>query len=304
MAMVPQSFQNQGSKRALVPLILGCLIIGFGVLLFSGCETDSYQQAIKSRPQIDYSSWENFSISTEFSNSVEVHGYEKAMFNAVVGRWFWNVGRVSYPEGYIYQTGQMVVSFVLNADGKISDLMVSKNTVGSVLAQPCLSAINDSAPFPAWPDEVKKTIGKDYREITFTFNYGELPKIFACDSESKTNLILFRTYDRVVASSIQKRWYDILNGGVYPANGKSPNGKVVIEFHLNPDGTVSDLDTVTNTVESKLSVACSQAITNCAPFKKWTDEQKKEIGKDYRKITFTFYYYDDWRDFSLFASME
>jgi hypothetical protein len=46
-----------------------------------------------------------------------------------------------------------------------------ENTAGIVLASFCEKAILDSAPFPPLPEELRRLIGDDPREIEFTFYY-------------------------------------------------------------------------------------------------------------------------------------
>jgi hypothetical protein len=59
----------------------------------------------------------------------------------------------------------------LNYDGTITDMSVLQNTVGDLLGYVCQKAVTDPAPFALWPSEMRRDIGKNYREITFTFYY-------------------------------------------------------------------------------------------------------------------------------------
>jgi hypothetical protein len=40
-----------------------------------------------------------------------------------------------------------------------------------LLGHVCENAINDPAPFAKWSDEMRRLVGQNYREITFTFYY-------------------------------------------------------------------------------------------------------------------------------------
>jgi len=65
----------------------------------------------------------------------------------------------------------VTLRFHLNYDGSIADMKVLENTVGDVLGYVCQKAVTDPAPFSPWPGEMRRLIGENYREITFTFYY-------------------------------------------------------------------------------------------------------------------------------------
>jgi len=56
-------------------------------------------------------------------------------------------------------------------DGRITDLKVNGNDVGELLGLLCERAILDPAPYPAWPSDMRRMIGQNFREVTFTFYY-------------------------------------------------------------------------------------------------------------------------------------
>jgi TonB family protein len=68
-------------------------------------------------------------------------------------------------------------------------------------------------------------------------------------------------------------------------------GKVTVYFHLNADGTVTELNIIANSVGSLLGYVCQEAVEQAAPFGKWPSDMRQLIGANYREITFTFYYY-------------
>jgi hypothetical protein len=43
--------------------------------------------------------------------------------------------------------------------------------VGEIWSLLCESAILSQAPYARWPESMRRTIGRDSREITFTFHY-------------------------------------------------------------------------------------------------------------------------------------
>jgi hypothetical protein len=48
---------------------------------------------------------------------------------------------------------------------------VMENTVGDLLSLVCRDAVEESAPFAAWPSDMRQMVGRNYREILFTFYY-------------------------------------------------------------------------------------------------------------------------------------
>ena len=46
-----------------------------------------------------------------------------------------------------------------------------ENTVGETLNYVCQEAIEESAPFAAWPSDMRRQIADNYREISFVFYY-------------------------------------------------------------------------------------------------------------------------------------
>ena len=98
----------------------------------------------------------------------------------------------------------------------------------------------------------------------------------------------FYKYDSAVVAAVEKKWYDILD-----SKNPWPNktGKVVVQFHLNSDGTVSDVKILENHAGELLGYVCERAIKSCSPFEHWSPEMLKMAGKDYLEVNFTFYYY-------------
>jgi hypothetical protein len=67
--------------------------------------------------------------------------------------------------------GQVVLTFRLHYDGRITELETDENTVGDVLGLLCQKAVLDPSPFPKWPTEMRQRVGTDYRDVRFTFFY-------------------------------------------------------------------------------------------------------------------------------------
>ena len=96
------------------------------------------------------------------------------------------------------------------------------------------------------------------------------------------------SYDNAIFHSIEQKWFDLLDSKQFRLN---KTGKVVVRFHLNSDGTISDVKISENHVGELLGYACERAIKDCAPFGKWPPNMARIDEKDYREVTFTFYYY-------------
>lgn len=96
----------------------------------------------------------------------------------------------------------------------------------------------------------------------------------------------FGSYDHAFIQAVQQRWYDLLETTPYVQR----SGKVVLEFWLNQDGRITNMQMTGNEVGDLLGYVCERAVTDPAPFPKWPDDMRKIIGKTYREVTFTFYY--------------
>jgi hypothetical protein len=98
----------------------------------------------------------------------------------------------------------------------------------------------------------------------------------------------FGAYDAAFIQAVTQRWYDLLDSREF---ARDRTGKVILRFHLNYDGRISDMEVVQNTVGDLLGYVCQKAVTDPAPFARWPTDMRAMVGLDYREITFTFYYY-------------
>ncbi len=94
--------------------------------------------------------------------------YDLAIINAVTERWYGLLDQQNFAQD---RTGRVVVKFKLEYDGSVRDVEVLDNNVGEVLSYVCQAAIENAAPFGKWPDEMRRAIGENFREVTFTFDY-------------------------------------------------------------------------------------------------------------------------------------
>jgi hypothetical protein len=98
----------------------------------------------------------------------------------------------------------------------------------------------------------------------------------------------FGAYDAALVEAVTQRWYDLLDSRQFAMDR---TGKVTLRFHLNYDGTITDMNVLQNTVGDLLGYVCQKAINDPAPFAPWPSDMRLMIGENYREITFTFYYY-------------
>ncbi|HEX5223184.1 MAG TPA: hypothetical protein VFZ59_26735 [Verrucomicrobiae bacterium] len=94
--------------------------------------------------------------------------YDRAFIDAVSKRWYDLLDNMSYDA---YQPGRVKLEFLLNYDGRITEMKILDTTVSETLSLLCQKAVLDPAPFEKWPREMRLMIGEDSRRITFTFFY-------------------------------------------------------------------------------------------------------------------------------------
>jgi hypothetical protein len=96
----------------------------------------------------------------------------------------------------------------------------------------------------------------------------------------------FGEYDQELVEAIQSRWYGLLDAQKLT----QLTGRVVIEFHLHDDGTITDMSVQESTVDELLSALCQRAVIDPAPYKPWPSDMRRQIGMSFRDLRFTFYY--------------
>jgi outer membrane biosynthesis protein TonB len=101
-------------------------------------------------------------ISTPFG------AYDAAIIAAVQYRWYSLLDDQHWAGG---RTGKVMIRFVLHSNGRVTQASIVENSVDFTLALLCERAILDPAPYAAWPLDMKRLIGGDDREVTFTFFY-------------------------------------------------------------------------------------------------------------------------------------
>jgi outer membrane biosynthesis protein TonB len=94
--------------------------------------------------------------------------YDRRIVDAIRTRWYDLLDSQKFA---MDRTGKVTVTFHLNPDGSVTEARINGNTVGDLLGYVCQAAIEQAAPFGAWSPEMRRLIGTNFREITFTFYY-------------------------------------------------------------------------------------------------------------------------------------
>jgi len=101
----------------------------------------------------------------------------------------------------------------------------------------------------------------------------------------------FGAYDAAFIEAVQQRWYDLLDTINFSFDR---HGRVILQFHLNYDGTITDMkvedDTVDGSMDGIMGILCQRAVRDPAPYEKFPREMRLQMDKDYREIQFTFFY--------------
>ena len=92
-------------------------------------------------------------------------------------------------------------------------------------------------------------------------------------------------YDARFVQAVRLAWLRFREkpGWFYP-------GRVVVDFKLHHDGTISELTVQKNATTAVQSYYCKEALAGPAPFEKWTESMRREIGTNVRSCRFSFHY--------------
>lgn len=94
--------------------------------------------------------------------------YDSNVVSSIKKQWYYLLDQEKNEKG---EVGAVKVLFRLYPDGKVTHMTLLENHVDDLLGYICEAAIINSAPFPPWPPDMAQKVGKDHREITFTFYY-------------------------------------------------------------------------------------------------------------------------------------
>jgi hypothetical protein len=101
------------------------------------------------------------------AKATEFGAYDAAFIAAVQSRWYQLIeNNLVTP-----RAGKVILEFKLTHDGRITDMKIQDNDVGDILGLFCRNAVEDNQRYPEWPDEMRRKIGLNPRDIRFTFYY-------------------------------------------------------------------------------------------------------------------------------------
>jgi hypothetical protein len=164
--------------------INGKIVVGFCALLtclclLGGCETSSQLPARDWTPighsgsQTDSKKTPSRRASPQALSRQPIltapsprADYDLALVAAVEKRWLDILAHGSIT----FTRGVTVLRFTLTPSGNVSDIQVVTNTANEQAAAVCRKAILDPAPYPPWPNDMRRKLG-DTRVINITFNY-------------------------------------------------------------------------------------------------------------------------------------
>jgi hypothetical protein len=148
---------------------------------------------------------------------------------------------------------------------------------------------NSSSPDQSRPRTIKQALAQQTHQMPgLQMKQEGGTRHAALVSSLDVKATLFGDYDAKFIAAVQQRWYDLLDSRQFAMDR---SGKVVLQFHLNYDGSIADMKVMDNTVGDLLGYVCQKAVMDPAPYATWPSDMRRIIGENYREITFTFYYY-------------
>jgi len=132
-------------------------------------QSASEQSAIIGQKMKQAGGVRRFGLEPSFDvKATEFGAYDAAVIAAVQKRWYDLLEDRDVPRN---QTGKVVLEFRLTSEGRITHMTEKESEVSPILGLMCLRAIQDPAPYGAWPLELVRLVGRDYREVRFVFYY-------------------------------------------------------------------------------------------------------------------------------------
>ena len=94
--------------------------------------------------------------------------YDARVIQAIQQRWFDILASMPTARN---ARGRVVLRFDMLSDGSILGLEIVEDSVGVIQSLVCQKAVSEPAPYGRWPDDMRRMIGKDRREVRFSFFY-------------------------------------------------------------------------------------------------------------------------------------
>ncbi len=101
------------------------------------------------------------------AKATEFGEYDRDFIAAVESRWHYLIENNMVTP----RVGKVILEFKLTHDGRITDMKIQDNEVGDILGLFCRNAVEDNQRYKEWPDEMRRKIGLNPRDIRFTFYY-------------------------------------------------------------------------------------------------------------------------------------
>jgi hypothetical protein len=100
---------------------------------------------------------------------------------------------------------------------------------------------------------------------------------------------IWGSYDAKFIAIVKNQWYRFLDQHPEAFNWA---GRVVVNFHLQYDGRITDFEGLENTSGEMQDYGAQKAITRDfgQPYDPWPPSARRMTDKDYRELRFTFYY--------------
>lgn len=94
--------------------------------------------------------------------------YDSRVIQAIQQRWFDILGSMPTARN---ARGRVVLKFNMRSDGSVIGMEVVEDSVGVIQSLVCQKAVSEPAPYGRWPDDMRRMIGADSREVRFSFFY-------------------------------------------------------------------------------------------------------------------------------------
>ena len=107
----------------------------------------------------------NLGVSALDVRGMSFGAYDAAIIQAIQQRWY------SLLESRPTPRGKVVVEFRMHFDGRVTDVKVNDADVGELYSLFCQKAVQDPAPYPRWPSDMRRQLQADYRDVRFSFYY-------------------------------------------------------------------------------------------------------------------------------------
>ena len=97
----------------------------------------------------------------------------------------------------------------------------------------------------------------------------------------------FKDYDNMLVTTIRGEWSKRL---ATMSKATNNTGKVITQFTLHSDGTISDIQVIQSSMPSDITSNAEQTISSLPRFQPFTSDMRRMLGGNQRTITFTFCY--------------